>query len=62
MRIVLLPFSRDVQLSQDQVADGEERIAEMAAHLQLCQTSKAVVCLARESRLSLELKAEVCYK
>lgn len=56
---MLMPFSRDVQLSQAKVKDGRERIAEMVAHLQLCQNSKAVVCLARESRLSLELKAEV---
>jgi hypothetical protein len=52
-----MPFSRDVHLSSEQ--DGAERISEMAYHLRLCQNSKAVVCIARESRLSLELKAEV---
>lgn len=59
MKVVLIPFSRDIQLSEKKVPDGAQRIAEMGAHLRLCQVSRAVVCLARESRLSLELKAEV---
>lgn len=57
MKLVQVPFSRDVDLRQG--SDGSERIAEMTSHLSLCQDTKAVVCRARESRLSLELKAEI---
>jgi hypothetical protein len=59
VKVVQTPFSRDVNLSSRQVKDGAERIAEIACHFRLCQESKAIVCIARESRLSLELKAEV---
>ena len=37
----------------------QERISAMFADLKMCQTSKAVLCVSREGRLSLELKAEV---
>ena len=59
VKLVQMPFYREVNLSEASGGGGEERIAEMEALLHMCQESKAVVCLARESRLSLELKAEV---
>ena len=57
VKLVQVPFSRDVDLRKQ--SDGEERIADLANYMHLCQHSKAVVCIARESRLSLELKAQV---
>lgn len=59
VKLVQVPFARDVDLRQE--SDGEERIAELINYMHLRQKSKAVMCIARESRLSLELKAEVCF-
>lgn len=52
VKLLLMPFSRDVKANP-------QDLAAMTAQLRFCTCTRAFVCVGREQRMSLELKAQV---
>lgn len=53
VKLLLMPFNRDVE------ADSHS-VSVMNAQLSFSRHSRAFLCVSREQRLSLQLKAQVC--
>lgn len=53
VKLVTLPFSRDVEMDNRQ-------LQRLNRQMRACTSTRAFVCVSREHRMSLELKAQAC--